>query len=155
MFGIHIEWLPSIKIVYLLGYPGRTSCVREICLNEKSHPNTSTGAFDAPHLASDGDLIALVLVIAAVAIWEMDVTASFLHHSFNRQAAFADDMRMVGVTNVQLHGHSIILLKIKLQDWSCIESIYRTCNSICLYCQFFIVISIQLPSIFDSVTPRN
>lgn len=55
-------------------------------------------------------------MIAAVAIWEMDVAASFFHHTFNRQATFADDVRMVGVTNVQLHGHSITLLKIKLQD---------------------------------------
>lgn len=53
-------------------------------------------------------------MIAAVAVWEMNVAASFLHHSFNRQAALANDVRMVGVTNVQLHGHSVTLLKIKL-----------------------------------------
>lgn len=90
-------------------------------------------------------------MIAAVAVWEMDVTAGFLHHSFNRQAAFADDVRMVGVTNVQLHGHSITLLKIKLQDSSCIDISYL---------QFFIAnfeslfqFNFQLFSI--PFTPRN
>lgn len=53
-------------------------------------------------------------MIAAVTVWEMDVAASFLHHFLNRQAALADDVRMVGITNVQFHGHSVTLLKVKI-----------------------------------------
>lgn len=44
------------------------------------------------------------------------MASSLLHHPFNRQPTFPNDVRMVRVANVQLHGYPIALLQLKKRE---------------------------------------
>jgi hypothetical protein len=76
----------------------------------KAYPDTSASFLDALHVARDRDLVALFLMIASIAVGKMNVAAGLLHDFFYSEAALADYMRMIGVTDVQLHSHPVVLL---------------------------------------------
>ena len=49
-------------------------------------------------------LVTLLVGVAAVTVWEVNVTVSLGHHSPDGVATLADDVAVVGVGDVHLHG---------------------------------------------------
>jgi hypothetical protein len=58
-------------------------------------------------------LIALFRLVAAIRIGKVNVTSGLLHDAFYIVATFADDVRMFGIRNFNLHRHSGALAKSK------------------------------------------
>ena len=71
-------------------------------INEKYTPSPLYAA----HFSSNGDLVGLLVGIAAVAVGEVDVTVGLRHHPAYRVAPLPDDVRVVGVAHVHLHRHA-------------------------------------------------
>lgn len=55
------------------------------------------------------DLVALLRLVVAVGVGEVDMTARVLHHLLDVVAPFADDVRVLGVRHVHLQGHAVAL----------------------------------------------
>lgn len=84
-------------------------------VNYVTHPNSCASSLDALHFAGNGHLVALFLVITAIAVGKVYMTASLLHHAFNGQSTFPNDVRVIGVADVELHRDAIALLNMFLR----------------------------------------
>lgn len=55
------------------------------------------------------DLVALLCLVVAIRVREMNVAARILHHLLDVVASFANDVRVLGVWNVHFQSHAIAL----------------------------------------------
>ena len=63
------------------------------------------------HFLSPLHLVALLCLVVAVGVGEVDVAARLLHHSLDVVATFADDVRVLCVRDVHLQSHSVTLMR--------------------------------------------
>lgn len=55
------------------------------------------------------DLVALLRLVVAVGVGEVDVAACILHHLLDVVASFANDVGVLGVRDVHFQSHAIAL----------------------------------------------
>ena len=58
----------------------------------RTYPNASSSFLHTLHVAGNRNLVALLLVVAAVAIGKVNVTAGLFHDLLDGQTALADDV---------------------------------------------------------------
>jgi hypothetical protein len=64
------------------------------------------GPLYTAHLAGNGDLVGLLVGVAAVAVREVDVAVGLRHHAADRVPPLPDNVRVVRVAHVHLHRHA-------------------------------------------------
>lgn len=79
-----------------------------------TYPDTGPSFFNTLQLASYRHLVALLICVAAIRVWKMNVAAGLLHHLLDGHPSLAYDVRVVSIAHVQFHCHTVALKEMRL-----------------------------------------